>query len=332
VAISFVAAGSQFTATSGTSFTINKPAGVAAGDFMIAVLSFSGDTGGNDIAVTPPSGWTEEAELFNAGDGFDHQLWVGTKFVESGDPSTWAGTVGSGVDGMVCGAVAYRGVQSLLVDGTSSTGLDNSYSTATVNNTVANSWRVVAAGYESGSLNYDITVNDTSSRLLYEVSDGGSVNVQLRIYDSNGAISTGNTSKTVSRSANFDASCSWIGILRETSGTPATGAMSCTLPKVLPFTFGDVEDPGSISATLPSLSFTGDGYGQPPVVTGDMTAALPSLSASAAGVLPVTGSLAVSVLPLVSFSGETRVFGIRVITVEADDSRLITVQSRGVDD
>ncbi len=334
MAISYVGVSTAWTSTaSSTSFTINKPAGTLAdGDLMIAVLSWSTGSSTNDLTVTAPSGWTKQDEAYNGGDGFDHQIAVMTRTYVSGDPSTWSGTLsGSSAKVKVSGTVAYRGVQNILAKGTSSTAYPNtSYSTATVNNTQTGSWRFVAAGYESSSLTYSMNTNEVQSRLL-----AGDVNVgdavQLRMADSNGTIGTGNTSRTISRSGAFDASCSWIGILQASTGTPVTGDLADTLPSLTTAADGAVTINGTASATTPSVSAAASGYGQPPVVTGTADATLPSLSASGAGHTDVRGSMVASVLPLVDFQAETRQFGVRVILVEADD-RTIRVESRGVAD
>lgn len=334
MAISYVGVSTAWTSTAAsTSFTINKPAGTLQdGDLMIAVLSWTTGSSTSDLTVTAPSGWTKQDEAYNGGDGFDHQIAVMTRTYATGDPSTWSGTLsGSSAKVKVSGTVAYRGVQNILAKGTSSTAYPNtSYSTATVNNTQSGSWRFVTAGYESASLTYSMNTNEVQSRLLAGDTNSGD-NVQLRIADSNGAISTGNTSRTVSRSAAFDASCSWIGILREATATPTTGTMSNSLASVSAAGDGAVTDSGTMAATTPSVAALGDGYGQPPVVTGPAALTTPSVAAAAAGHTDVRGGMAASVVPSVSAVGETRVVGVRVINVEADD-RTIVVESRGVAD
>jgi hypothetical protein len=336
MAISYVGVSTAWTSTaSSTSFTINKPAGTLQdGDFMIAVLSWTTGSSTTDLTVTAPAGWTKQDEAYNGGDGFDHQIAVMTRTYATGDPSSWSGTLsGSSAKVKVSGTVAYRGVQNILAKGTSSAAYPTtSYSTATVNNTQSGSWRFVAAGYESGSLTYSMNTNEVQSRLLAgDTNSGSGDNVQLRIADSNGAISTGNTSRTVSRSAVFDASCSWIGILREATGTPATGAFAVTPSMLTVAAGGEVVNNGTMAATLSAPTVAADGYGQPPVVTGTSDVTLSPAEVSLAGVTDVRGSLDAMVLPLVSFNGETRVVGVRVINVDAED-RVIRVDSRAVAD
>lgn len=334
MAITFIGVSTKYSSTaSSTAYTINRPAGsLTDGDLMIAVLAWTTGATNTDLTCTAPSGWTKQDEVFNAGDGYDSQLCVMTRSYVSGDPSTWAGSLSSTAAKVkVSGTTAYRGVQSILAKGTSSAALGTSYSTATVNNSVANSWRFTTAAYESGSLNYTMNTNETTSRALYDDLDGGVGNVQLRIADSNAAISTGNTSRTCSRSANWDASTSWIGILREATGTAATGTFNLSLGGVTMTADATATVTGTSAITLGNVTEAFDGFGTPPAVTGTFALQLSSVSEAFVGNRPVTGVMDMAVLPTINMSVETRIFGVRVIEIDADD-RTIVVQSRGVDD
>jgi hypothetical protein len=340
MAILYVGASTPWTSTAASSsFTINLPGGTLQdGDLMIAVLSWTTGALHSDLTCTPPSGWTKAAadEAFRQdADGYDHQLAVMTRTYASGDPSTWTGTLSASTAKVkVSGTVAYRGVQGILARGMSSADINStSYNTATVNNTVANSWGVAAAGYESASLSADIKIDVYTSRLLGGATNSGdNDNVQLRISDSNGPIAVTSTSRTVSRTLAWDASCAWIGILQESTGTPATGPMAATLGSLTTVAAGEVHDDATMAATLSSVTADWQGYGQPPVSTGAMASTLSPISMDWTAATDVRGSMAVSVLPTVEIHGETRVFGVRVIAVEADTSRRIVIESRGVAD
>lgn len=337
MAISFVGVSTMWSSSaSSTSFTINKPAGTLAdGDLMIAVLTWTTGSTATDLSCTVPSGWTKQDEIFNGGDGWDHQMCVMTRFYVSGDPSTWSGTLSSTQAKVKVSTVAaYRGVQSIAVKGTASVAgpSTTSYSTATVNNPSASNWRFVCAGYESSSLTYSMNTNEVTSRALNGDSNSGSADfIQLRIADSGAAIATGNTSRTVSRSAAFDASTAWIGILAATTGTPATGDMAMTLGRPTVSAAGEVHDDATMSMTLGAVQIAADGFGTPPVVSGTMGMTLSPVTADGAGTLPVSGSMDMLMLPRIQINTETRVSGVRVIVVEAED-RVIRVPSRGVDD
>src|ERR1041385_6244732 len=95
--ISFVAASTPWSAnTSGSGFTINKPAGVAAGDLMIALLSFAPGSGVTQRTVTVPSGWTKRDDVYAIGsDGYPNQICVMTRQATDTEPSTWTGSINS---------------------------------------------------------------------------------------------------------------------------------------------------------------------------------------------------------------------------------------------
>lgn len=337
MAISFIGVSTMWSSSaSSTSFTINKPAGTLAdGDLMIAVLTWTTGSTATDLSCTVPSGWTKQDEIYNGGDGWDHQMCVMTRFYVSGDPSTWSGTLSSTQAKVKVSTVAaYRGVQSIAVKGTASVAgpSTTSYSTATVNNPSASNWRFVCAGYESSSLTYSMNTNEVTSRALNGDSNSGSADfIQLRIADSGAAIATGNTSRTVSRSAAFDASTAWIGILAATTGTPATGDAAMTLGGVTQAVAGEVHNDATAAMTLGGVSQSFSGFGTPPAVTGPLAMSLNSVTMDGQAGVPPMGTMDMAVLAGISFNVETRVHGVRVITVEAED-RTIRVPSRGVDD
>lgn len=337
MAISFIGVSTMWSSSaSSTSFTLNKPAGsLTDGDLMIAFLTWTTGSTDTDLTVTAPSGWTKQDDVFNAGDGWDSNLAVFTRSYVAGDPSTWAGTLSAtSAKVKVSTTVAYRGVQSILAKGTSSVAGPGttSYSTATVNNTQANSWRVVGACYESASLTYSMNTNEVQSRALNGDSNSGSADfIQLRIADSNGGIATGNTSRTVSRSAAFDASCSWIGLLREATGTAASGTFGISLGGVSMAASATVDDPATMAMTLGSVTEAFDGFGTPPAVSGSFAATLGGVTMDGEAGVPPMGSISMGDLCSIQINAETRVYGVRVINVEADD-RTIRVPSRGVDD
>lgn len=335
MAISFVSISSMWSSSAAsTSYTINTPASIAAGDLLIAVVAWSTGTLVTDLTCTAPSGWTKVDETFNSGDGWDGQLAILTRTATGSETSTYSGTLSANSAKVkVTTVAAYRGVQGVLVKGINSTGLSTSYSTATVNNTQANSWRFVAGMYESSSLSYNLNTNEATSRaLIGDINSGSSDAVQVRVADSGAAVATGNTSRTFSRSASWDASCAWIAILQETTSTPATGTLGSSLKAPVAVTLGEVHDDATIAATLPSVSMVSDGTGSPQPSSGTLGATLGIPVTDVTGATEPRGTLDVVVLPSLNFQVETRVFGIRVITVENDASRRIIVPSRGVDD
>lgn len=330
--ISFRGAGTPYTATGlGTSFTLNKPDGVVAGDRMFAMVA--GWLSSNSPRTITASGWTSlntvVAQQSSTSDYL--QVTLLTRYAGDSEPSSWTATASSSLALRVAGVTAYDGVQETGNRGTSKKDSGgSSFSTATVNVVDTGSWRLVAGAYFSGSASYNIASNEVSRRWI-EDADSGSGAVQGAMWDSNGSVSTGNTSRTVSRSAVWTCAASVIVILEPETGTPATGDLHSTLPKLDADGGGRVENPATVSASLPSVEADMEGFGQPPEVTGDVSASLPAVSAALVGGQDVAGTLDASISLSMEAVGETRFFGVRVINVEHDD-RVIEVESRAVAD
>lgn len=149
--ITCVAAGATYsTSTTGSGFTLNKPAGVADGDLLVAYVA--SDT---DIVSTPPSGWIKVTALDTNGGqgGLSTAMTVLMRDGLASDPSTWVGNVdttsGSRRSAVV---VAYRGaaatatqlVKQGIVGSTSST---TNIRTPVLNNTFSNAYRLTAFAF-----------------------------------------------------------------------------------------------------------------------------------------------------------------------------------------
>lgn len=327
MAISFVAAGTTYSNTAGgTSFTLNKPAGVADGDTLVAVVACWAN--GSQKTMSS-SGWTvRQTAYFDTGDD-EVQITLMTRAGLASDPSTWTVTSSGTVYLRVAAVAAYRGVQSVGVSGQTSMGGGTSLSTATVNNSVANSWRVTAGACFASSLSVNISSNEVTRRFIVGADNSGAC--QTALWDSSAGIVTGNTSRTVSRSSSWVNAGSVILILNEAAGTPASGSWASTLAKVSAEGDGEVHDDATVSATLPAVAYVGDGLGQPPEADGTVGATLPAVAASFEAGTDVLGTMDAIASVSASVVAETRAFGERVIVVERDD-RTIRVESRGVAD
>ncbi len=329
MAVSFVASGTTFSATSSsTSITINKPAGLADGDVMVAFVAFN--TGAGVQRTVTCSGWTVRQNAWFDTGTTEVQVTMLTRSGLASDPASWTATVSGSVSNRISAVSAYRGVQTISVSANGTTGSGSSLSTGTVNNTLANAWRVVCGAYSSGTTNYTISSNETTRRSLVSADDGGTP-VEGALWDSNAGIVTGNTSRTVSRSANWQCAAATIILLHPSTGTPASGTWASTLGHVSSEADGEVHDDATVSATLGAATAAMDGYGQPPVVTGSFACSLGAATASASGGTDVIGTMAGSIGVQADTVGETRAFGERVIRVERDD-RTIRVESRAVAD
>lgn len=221
MAISFIGAAEKHDNGGPDGFTIDKPAGAATGDLLIALVSASGG-----VTMSAPAGWTV---VRNETPTASMRVMVLTRVVQGGDPTSWDGVItGSpNSDGYSLSVAAYRGVASTFPAENTSNGADpgaNTLATATVSNTDANNWRIV--------LSSSVSLDEASATCagMTERADDTVVRetncANTQIYDSNGGIATGDTSATVTWSHDFQHAWSWIAILDDSSssgGTPIAG-------------------------------------------------------------------------------------------------------------
>lgn len=330
MAVSFVATGTAFSTNSfASTFTLNKPAGVTDGDLMIAQVSFYGFA---PLTVTC-TGWTLVQSAYGVGSGGNEvQTTMLYRFATASEPASWTANSSSSVEGRSAIVTAYRGVQTVGPSGQTNGGSGSSKATATVNSTVAGAWRVVHGAIVASSTSSTVTSNETTRRTYTNAEKAFYGWLQSAVWDSNGAtVATGNNSRTMSRSSSWMASGTVIVLLYPSTGTPATGTAEMTTPKVGATFESDVEIPGTLNVGIPAVVADGEGYGQPPVGFAVLATATPAVSASVAAVSDAFGSMNTIVPITVSVQAETRVFGVRVIRVDADN-RTIRVESRGVAD
>jgi hypothetical protein len=343
VAITFVAAASASSTSNTASATVNKPSGVTTGDVLVFVVVAAPNTS-TSPTFTAPSGWTKQSTVTITG----FSACIMSKIATGSEPSNYTATWNTTPQGWYGGISAYRGATGLFVAKSGATenyGGSSPISTPTVNNTKSGSWRLAfGAGQVNSNVNGGApgapSINETSRRwggtswLLVETyGNGDTEHLSAQFYDSNGSIATGNTNRVFSSSGvSFWAGIAWIGILEAGTATPASGTMGLTLKRVTASGSGAVINNATMSTTLPMISMTGTAYGAPPDVDGPISATLPQVSPSINGLTDVRGTLDTIYAPVINIQAETRVFGIRVITVEDDTSRRIIVPSRGVDD
>jgi hypothetical protein len=146
--VSYVAAGTTYSDTSNaTGYTLNKPAGVADGDLLVAFVSSI-----EDAVITVPSGWdlVNSASLNNGVD--DVALWILTRDGLAADPATWVGNLSIGSTRRRATVFAYRGAapsaMNFNIEGTTTSTSGNPVvTTSTINNTRAGSWRISAFAF-----------------------------------------------------------------------------------------------------------------------------------------------------------------------------------------
>ncbi|WP_055563598.1 hypothetical protein [Streptomyces atriruber] len=168
------ATGTAFTSpTSGTDFTLNKPAGVVTGDLMVAFVSSS-----QHSTITPPAGWTA-VNTASVDDGStDTALFVLKRTAGGSEPSTWTdGSLSVASTRRYAVVVAYSGAadaaQQFIAEGvlTRATGTPLYLTSATLNNTDVNAWRIsafaVSDNVTGGSMVANIAPPTSSADIAY---------------------------------------------------------------------------------------------------------------------------------------------------------------------
>lgn len=118
--ISVVNSSTTYSGTAAGSATLSVPAGVAAGDVLVA--SIAGDL---NATVTPPAGWTAIVSGLSVGSG--SRLFSYYHVVGSGDPASYAWTFSKAVK-WGGGITAYRGVDNAKpLDASVVTAVDTSW-------------------------------------------------------------------------------------------------------------------------------------------------------------------------------------------------------------
>lgn len=146
--IAYRATSSVFTSpTSGTNYTLNKPSGTTDGDLLIAYVTC---TGANTIH--PPADWTlVNSAIVSTSTG--ESLFVLKHNGAAADPSTWTdGFLTTATTRRSAVVVGYSGaadIDSQFVAESVKTDSSGNlvHTTATVNNTVGNAWRLCAFAY-----------------------------------------------------------------------------------------------------------------------------------------------------------------------------------------
>jgi LysM repeat protein len=223
--IQYVGKAAAWSSTSNnTSFTINKPAGVASGDLLIASVAFSGT-----VTVTAPSGWTL-VRTIHTGSGNEHSgesTLAILKYNYTGTATAWTGSHTSTGQPKLSQCVAYRNcdvVANQFIAEGGNTYTSSNMSTAQVTNTDSRAWRVTVF---APCTSYGASVNNYSSdteRCDDSTSLNGFPDVTVAMADSNGTVSTGHQQSYASSTDSVFSTASWIGILKPLSSAPSSGA------------------------------------------------------------------------------------------------------------
>ncbi|MFH8405581.1 hypothetical protein ACH4FX_12510 [Streptomyces sp. NPDC018019] len=160
--LAFRATGTAFTSpTSGTDFTLNKPAGTATGDLLLAFVSFS-----QHGTVTPPAGWSAVNSASIDDGTTDTALFVLKRTAGGSEPSTWAdGALGTASTRRCAVVVAYSGAadasDQFIAENvlTRAAGTPLYLTSAVVSNTDVNAWRVAAFAVSDSTAGGTMTAN-----------------------------------------------------------------------------------------------------------------------------------------------------------------------------
>lgn len=156
--IAYRAAGTVFTsATSGNDYTLNKPAGVVSGDFLLAFITSSEAAG----AITPPAGWELQSASVVDDGSTDTALFVLKRNADGTEPASWTGVIGNASSRRTAVVVAYSGAGGVVSDTTVSTGTGTPAfaSTSALANSDPTAWRVSAFAVSDDASGSTLTAN-----------------------------------------------------------------------------------------------------------------------------------------------------------------------------
>ena len=209
--IAYVGAGTDWGSNTSGSYTINRPAGVVAGDLMIATLATV-----STATVTPPSGWTIRYQGSYNSNGGPSLLCVMYRIAGGSEPASWGGTYtgGSSYGRNVTHSVAYRNVNAVApwIDsaGTSVNGVTQ-LATPSITNTNSSAWRIsIFAGLTTNACIWSSSEVIKRAGNWYKYSTGTE---SSGIFDSNGAVGTGSHARTGTPDQSTYAVNGFIGLL-----------------------------------------------------------------------------------------------------------------------
>lgn len=236
-AISYVGRAPAWTSVSNnTSYTINKPEGVAEGDLMVAAVAVHSAAAKTGETINAPTGWTVREHRISSGN-FPTVLAVMVRTAGSSEPSSWDGTMSSNLSGetRVVNCVAYRGAADASeqfldsdTESASSNFTTHVVPSGSVYNTDARSWSVSIFA-ANNTYAADLDSNESRERVVgtrnnYTMDNG----MTMGIFDSNGNIGTGSRNRR-GYYANgyyyeyFSSGAGFIGIIKVDPNAVETG-------------------------------------------------------------------------------------------------------------
>lgn len=220
----FVGRGTKWSrGTNGTDFTINRPAGVASGDLMVASVITNGN-----LTATTPTGWTSVRRTMQTDSGTAVTMFVYKRTAGSSEPSSWSSTLSGSTKPCLTQSVAWRNVKDaslqFALENSSTDDSGSSISTPVLNNTSSRCVRMEVFGALTpfaGSW-YSTETNERADDYQTAVYD-----VAMAMYDSGSIVATGNTYNVGYSTQSYYGAIAWIGMIVGLD-TPPAGATTET--------------------------------------------------------------------------------------------------------
>lgn len=232
--IQYVSTGTQYSSHDGTSsYTVNRPPGVLAGDLMIAEITADAIAG----TISVPSGWTLVRSI--VGSGTTGSVMVMKRTATGSEPSTWTGTFSVSPTAYswqkMSSCTAYRNVAAasfqFAADNIGQKASTNSMWTPNVTNPNANAWRVVGFfGFGEappsqqtitlGGVGASMSVRYAGAAQYGNYGGAGSGSIGMTFADSNGPVAPSVQSIHGGASSPFWSMAAWEAFLLPLSSAP----------------------------------------------------------------------------------------------------------------
>jgi hypothetical protein len=310
---------------------------VATGDYLIAFVAVYLPAGAEQVTITPPAGWVTLSTVFVDG-AQPHQMNVMVRTVQSGDPTGWFASLNVFTSLQTTVTVAYRGATGVVSSNFRDAQQATTLITGSVTTSSIYSWIVAAGSYEAANASWSLEAATSDGKHVDEriarsvtatLSTGEPIAIEITAFDSGTPPGAGTHQYTVFRGAAWEAAAAWIGVLNA-SDTSTSGTVSMSMPRPsvnFDCVFGTQ---GPLSATLPFPTMEDwTGVASPP--EGPLSAlVVPDMSLE--GTQAVFGTMTCLITPVVASVGETRLFGSRVVIIEAEDRTVIARLGADTDD
>lgn len=258
--ISFVGNSSVWkTTSSGSAYTIYRPAGVVSGDFMLATLTANGT-----ITPTAPSGWTIVRTTTSTANGSTITSTILKRTAGGSEPTSWAGTHTGSAVVKITGCVAYRNVADASLQFIAENGASRAQPSPSVTNTDSSAWRVAVVANSTDNGDYiSVASGGGVLRMEEDSNQAPGRDCGYTFFDSGATIATGSTSQGFSMTGESVYTwASWTGVLKPLTSLPAAPANETertdgTTGASDPWLTLAVYDSAAAAATGPSQSVTG---------------------------------------------------------------------------